>query len=173
MFYSFQAKTLLYVIQTTEGRKNLVYIHFTLSRFFANALNDKCFRIFSSPKLVQNLKRCENSLHSLHDAYNYLIINTSPCNDKKNRLSLMSLEWLKWHQWHVKNKHMSLGSIDIQRIKIPVQWVTCVFTLKSILSSSKHEESRKHPHFMPPRPFLPMVIRMTNCLNCLHAFAKF
>ena len=54
MFYSFQAKTLLYVIQTTEGRKNLVYIHFTLSRFFANALNDKCFRLFSSPKLVQN-----------------------------------------------------------------------------------------------------------------------
>ena len=33
----------------------------------------------------------ENSLHSLHDAYNLLIINTSPCNDKQKAMSLMSL----------------------------------------------------------------------------------
>ena len=73
MFYSFQAKTLLYVIQTTEGRKNLVYIHFTLSRFFANALNDKCFRLFSSPKLVQNPTKVCKEPSQVSPVYKWLI----------------------------------------------------------------------------------------------------
>ena len=55
MFYPFLVKNAtLYVIQTTEGRKNLVYIHFVFPRFFANALNDKCFRDFTVPKFGQN-----------------------------------------------------------------------------------------------------------------------
>ena len=34
--------------------KNLEYIHFMLSRFFANALNDKMFKLSFAPKFGQN-----------------------------------------------------------------------------------------------------------------------
>ena len=44
-----------YVIQTTEGRKNLVYIYFMLPRFFANALNDKMLGSYVCPQFGQTV----------------------------------------------------------------------------------------------------------------------
>ena len=52
----------------------------------------------------------------------------------------------KWHQWHEKNKHMSLGSIDIQRITTPVQWVQCIFKPKKIIPLTKGARGMFHPH---------------------------
>ena len=43
------------VIQTTEGRKNLGSTKWMLLRFFANAQNDKMFKLSFAPKFGQNL----------------------------------------------------------------------------------------------------------------------
>ena len=42
-------------------------------------------------ELIVFFSTIENTLHSLHEYYNLLIINTSQCNDKQKYMSLMSL----------------------------------------------------------------------------------
>ena len=79
-FIHFYWKYHLYVIQTTEGRKNLVYIYFVFPRFFANALTScwglarkmtKCSGDFAAPKFGQNPIIRPPPLHSFHRQTSY------------------------------------------------------------------------------------------------------
>ena len=83
-------------------------------------------------KVKTFFSRFENSCHSLHDAYNTLIINTSPCNDKQKCHVTHVTFVTEWHQLHEKNKHIARGVFDIQRFMITVQWVQWDFESKPI-----------------------------------------
>ena len=65
----------------------------------------------------------ENSCHSLHEYCNLLIFKLSPCNDKQKCHVTDVTFAIEWHQWHAKNKHITRGSVDIQRFMTSVQWV--------------------------------------------------
>ena len=76
-------------------------------------------------------------LHWLHRYHNWLIYNTSPCNDKQ-KYHVTDVTFIsEWHQWHEKNKHITHGNIDIQRFIVFVLWVQWNNGSKFFLNNSQ------------------------------------